>query len=262
MEFPETALQGLMTPTATHGGRGLSDTTRRPAGFFMPARQKGARMSLTTCLVVMLGGTIGTLARYVVSVLALPIIRELPWGTIAINITGSFLIGFFGTLTLAHGRYPVSENIRLFVMVGFCGGYTTFSAFSLQTLDLLSSGAVGRATVNIVASVILCVAAVSVDHVVAARFNDGATEIAQVTSRRKANWHTPLYKLSLAHAKMHHGAERISIVFELRRTDRPRQGAASRKHPRHWLDLGRRARDGHVLQARVAAARQHQSGIH
>ena|SRR6516165_7626052 len=137
-------------------------------------------MSFATCLIVMIGGAIGTLARYVVGVLALPVSRELPWGTIAINITGSFIIGLFGTLTLAHGRYPVSENVRLFVMVGFCGGYTTFSAFSLQTLDLLRSGAVGRATVNVIASVILCVGAVSVGHLIAAQFNGGTTQIAQV----------------------------------------------------------------------------------
>jgi len=80
-------------------------------------------MSFTTCLLVMLGGAIGTLGRYAVSVLALPISRELPWGTITINVTGSFIIGLFGTLTLAHGRFPASENVRLFVMIGLCGGY-------------------------------------------------------------------------------------------------------------------------------------------
>ena len=79
-------------------------------------------MSLASCLVVMLGGAIGTFLRYLVSVLALPISRELPWGAMIINITGSFVIGLFGTLTLASGRFPVSENLRLFVMVGFCGG--------------------------------------------------------------------------------------------------------------------------------------------
>ena len=99
----------------------------------------------------MLGGAIGTFLRYLVSVLALPISRELPWGTMIINITGSFVIGLFGTLTLASGRFPASENLRLFVMVGFCGGYTTFSAFSLQTFDLIRSGAVTRAALNICA---------------------------------------------------------------------------------------------------------------
>jgi fluoride exporter len=138
-------------------------------------------MSFTTCLVVTIGGAFGTLARYVISVLALPISRELPWGTIAINITGSFIIGFFGTLTLAHGRYPVSENLRLFVMVGLCGGYTTFSAFSLQTLDLIRGGAMIRAGINIAASVVLCVCAVAVGHLVAAHYNGGAVQIAQET---------------------------------------------------------------------------------
>ena len=136
-------------------------------------------MSFATCLIVMLGGAFGTLARYAVSVLALPISRELPWGTIIINVTGSFLIGLFGTLTLAHGRYPVSENLRLFVMIGFCGGYTTFSSFSLQTLDLLRSGAVLRAGANILASVALCVAGVALGHALAAQMNGGAVAVAQ-----------------------------------------------------------------------------------
>jgi protein CrcB len=89
-------------------------------------------MSFTTCLLVMIGGAIGTLARYLISTVALPFSQNLPWGTIGINILGSFIIGLFGTLTLAHGRYPFSENARLFVMVGLCGGFTTFSAFSSQ----------------------------------------------------------------------------------------------------------------------------------
>ncbi len=137
-------------------------------------------MSFAACLVVMAGGALGTLARYVVSVLMAPVSRELPWGTILINLSGSFLIGFFGTLTLASGRYPVPENLRLFVMVGFCGGYTTFSAFSLQTLDLLRSGALGRATVNVVGSVVVCILAVAAGHAIAAYLNGGASQIAQL----------------------------------------------------------------------------------
>lgn len=137
-------------------------------------------MSFTTCIVVMIGGALGTFARYVVSVLALPISRDLPWGTIIINVTGSFIIGLFGTLTLAQGRYPVSENVRLFVMIGLCGGYTTFSSFSLQTLDLMRNGATVRAAVNVFASVVLCVVAVALGHVVAAYWNSGAVQVAQV----------------------------------------------------------------------------------
>src|SRR4051794_22035985 len=143
-------------------------------------------MSLVTCLVVMLGGAVGSLARYALAVLFANDIHELPLGTIGINITGSFLIGFFGTLTLAHGRFPVSENVRLFVMVGLCGGFTTFSSFSLQTLDLMRSGAVGRAAINVVASVVLCVVAVGVGHFLAAQLNDGATQIAQIAIEEDA----------------------------------------------------------------------------
>jgi fluoride exporter len=143
-------------------------------------------MSLFTCLVVMLGGAIGTLLRYLVSVLALPISRDLPWGTIIINITGSFVIGLFGTLTLASGRFPASENLRLFVMVGFCGGYTTFSAFSLQTLDLIRNGAMTRAALNIVLSIILCLSAVALGHLVGARFNGGASAVAQTEIEEEA----------------------------------------------------------------------------
>lgn len=137
-------------------------------------------MSFTNCLVIMAGGAIGTLARYLLSLAAAPISGQLPWGTIIINIAGSFIIGFFGTLTLSHGRFPVSETTRLFVMIGLCGGFTTFSSFSLQTLDLLRSGAMLRATINIVASVALCVAAVAIGHALAYSLNGGDPRIAQI----------------------------------------------------------------------------------
>lgn len=143
-------------------------------------------MSFSTCLWVMLGGAIGTLGRYLASLWALPLSETLPLATIAINVTGSFVIGFFGTLTLAEGRFPVSEDIRLFVMVGLCGGFTTFSAFSLQTLDFLRGGAVFRAAINVAASVALCVAAVAAGHYLAARFNHGATQIAQLPIEEEA----------------------------------------------------------------------------
>ena len=143
-------------------------------------------MTLTTCLLVALGGALGSLLRYALSIAALPISQTLPFGTLAINILGSFVIGFFGTLTLANGRYAVSEEARLFVMVGLCGGFTTFSSFSLQTLDLMRDGALARATINVVASVVLCIAAVAVGHAMAARLNDGATKIAQIQIEEEA----------------------------------------------------------------------------
>ena len=137
-------------------------------------------------LLLAAGGALGTLARYGIGVWAAPISQNLPWGTIIINIAGSFVIGFFGTLTLAHGRYPVSETIRLFVMVGFCGGFTTFSSFSLQTLELLRGDAIGRAMTNILVSVTLCICAVAAGHALASRLNGGAVAIAQTQAEDEA----------------------------------------------------------------------------
>ena len=143
-------------------------------------------MSFTTFLFIVIGGAIGTLARYLISVAALPFSQNLPWGTIWINIIGSFVIGLFGTVTLAHGRFPVSENARLFVMVGLCGGFTTFSSFSLQTLDLMRSGATVRAAINVIASVVLCLAAVAAGHLIAAYFNGAASQIVQLDIEKDA----------------------------------------------------------------------------
>jgi CrcB protein len=143
-------------------------------------------MSLSTCLLSMLGGAIGTFARYLISVLMSAAPHEFPWSTIAINISGSFIIGFFGTLTLASGRFPVPENVRLLVMVGLCGGFTTFSSFSLQTFDLLRSGFFLRAAANVVGSVVLCICAVAIGHAIAAHFNGKATEVAQISAEEES----------------------------------------------------------------------------
>jgi CrcB protein len=113
---------------------------------------------------VTVGSALGGLLRYAITRLTISISTGVPFGTILINVLGSFVIGYFGTLTLHSGRYPVSENVRLFVMVGLCGGFTTFSSFSLQSFDLARSGAWGRALANIVLSVVLCLAAVAAGH--------------------------------------------------------------------------------------------------
>ena len=125
------------------------------------------------------GGALGSVARYWVAVWAAPLSRSMPWGTVGINVAGSFVIGFFGTLTLAGGRHPAPEWVRLFVMVGICGGFTTFSSFSLQTLDLLRAGAWNRALLNVGASVVLCLLAVAAGHGAAAWLNPGMAAVAQ-----------------------------------------------------------------------------------
>ena len=103
------------------------------------------------------GGALGSMARFwlagAVAALSGP---QFPWGTLLINIIGSFVIGWFGALTGGSGSLSVPGDIRLFVMVGVCGGFTTFSSFSLQTLELLQSGEILRAGGYIVGSVVLC----------------------------------------------------------------------------------------------------------
>ena len=138
-------------------------------------------------LAVAMGGALGSVARYWVAVWAAPVSRFLPVGTMGINIAGSFIIGFVGTLTLAAGRHPAPEWARLFVLVGICGGFTTFSSFSLQTLDLLRAGAVWRAVLHIGLSVVLCLAAVAAGHSLASTLNGGAVEVAQTVVEEDAS---------------------------------------------------------------------------
>ncbi|MGA7711722.1 MAG: fluoride efflux transporter CrcB [Rhizomicrobium sp.] len=108
-------------------------------------------------LVVAVGGALGTISRYFVSgVVANAFGETFPWGTLIINVTGSFIIGFFATLTAPDGRLFVSGSTRQFVMTGICGGYTTFSSFSLQTLNLMRDGEWLYAGGNIAGSITLC----------------------------------------------------------------------------------------------------------
>ncbi|HEY2132775.1 MAG TPA: fluoride efflux transporter CrcB [Acetobacteraceae bacterium] len=121
-------------------------------------------------LCVALGGAIGSVGRYWTGLVAARAWGEaFPWGTMVINILGSFVIGFFGTLTLPDGPLPADANMRAFVMVGLCGGYTTFSSFSLQTLVLIKAGDWAGAVGNAVLSVLLCLAAVALGTGLAAR---------------------------------------------------------------------------------------------
>jgi fluoride exporter len=121
---------------------------------------------------IAIGSALGGSARYFVSGVVADLAGEtFPWGTILINITGSFVIGFFATITGPDGRLFVSTEVRQFVMVGLCGGYTTFSSFSLQTLNLAREGDMLRAGANIVLSVVLCLIAVWLGHIGALHLN-------------------------------------------------------------------------------------------
>jgi CrcB protein len=116
---------------------------------------------------VTLGSAIGGLLRYMLTRWTITLSMNFPYGTVLINVIGSFVIGYFGTLTLQSDRYATSENLRLFVMVGLCGGFTTFSSFSLQTFDLLRAGGWGRALANVILSVVLCLTSVAAGHMLA-----------------------------------------------------------------------------------------------
>ncbi|HKD46843.1 MAG TPA: fluoride efflux transporter CrcB [Rhizomicrobium sp.] len=129
-------------------------------------------MQLQMYLAVAIGGALGTVGRYFLSgVVANAFGETFPWGTLIINVTGSFVIGFFSTLTGPDGRLFVSGTTRQFVMVGLCGGYTTFSSFSLQTLNLMNDREWLYAGANVLGSVILCLFFVWLGAIAAAALN-------------------------------------------------------------------------------------------
>src|SRR5947209_5537029 len=113
-----------------------------------------------TWVAVALGGAIGSVGRFwltgVVTALTGP---RFPWGTLLINVLGSLVIGLVAGITLAPTRISVHPDIRIFLMTGICGGFTTFSAFSLQTLELLQSGDTIAGLGYAIGSVVLCVIA-------------------------------------------------------------------------------------------------------
>lgn len=123
---------------------------------------------MVNAFVIFLGSGLGGLARWWLSgFVAERIGQTFPWGTLLVNVSGSFAIGLFGSLTGPDGRFLVPVAWRQFFMLGVCGGYTTFSSFSLQTLNLAEAGEWLRAGANVVLSVVLCLAAVWLGHVAA-----------------------------------------------------------------------------------------------
>lgn len=110
---------------------------------------------------VIIGSAVGGMARYAVSGAVARTIGEIfPWGTLVVNVSGSLAIGIFAALTGPHGPWVGEPLPVALAMVGLCGGYTTFSSFSLQTLNLARDGEWRRVGANIVASVALCLLAV------------------------------------------------------------------------------------------------------
>ena len=109
-------------------------------------------------LAIAVGGAVGSLLRFWLSsgVYALAG-RGFPWGTMAVNLLGSFLIGFLSVFMLE--RVSVGPEVRAGITIGLLGGFTTFSTFSMETINLIEQGDLLKAMLNIVVSVIACVAA-------------------------------------------------------------------------------------------------------
>ncbi len=124
-------------------------------------------------IAVALGGAIGSVLRYWFSIWLAPISRDLPWSTIVVNIIGSFAIAFFSALTIASSRFELPEIWRIAFMVGICGGFTTFSSFSMQTVDLLRLDMPGRALMNVGISLVVCFAATALGYMAAQALNRG-----------------------------------------------------------------------------------------
>jgi CrcB protein len=118
---------------------------------------------------VALGGALGSVARFALGNAAtMALGPAFPWGTLAINVLGSFVIAAFGGLAT---RWALPFEARAFVTVGICGGFTTFSSFSLQTVELAKSGHTGRAALYVAASVALCLLACTAGFVSASTLN-------------------------------------------------------------------------------------------
>lgn len=122
-------------------------------------------------VIVALGGIVGSLLRWAVG-LALPSPADaLPWGTFLANASGCLVIGFYNTFTGPEGRVFVGPRVRQFVMTGICGGYTTFSGFSLETFQFLFTGDGRPAVIYLVLSLASWLAAVWFGHVLASRLS-------------------------------------------------------------------------------------------
>lgn len=122
---------------------------------------------------IAIGGALGSVARFWFSgIVARQFGETFPWGTLLVNITGSFAIGVLAALAEPGGRHYLKPAGREFFMYGVCGGYTTFSSFSLNTLQLImQDGAWIKAGANAAASVFLCLVAVWLGYALASSFN-------------------------------------------------------------------------------------------
>jgi fluoride exporter len=124
---------------------------------------------------IFMGGGLGSLARWGASGWIGNTVGEtFPWGTLIVNVSGSFIIGLFAGATGPEGRWLVPPSFRLFFIWGVCGGYTTFSSFSLQTLNLAQEGQWVKAGGNILLSLVLCLVGVWLGYALAGMLNSSS----------------------------------------------------------------------------------------
>ncbi len=134
-------------------------------------RRTAMRDAVLVYVAVAAGAALGGTLRALVAVGAHGLASPFPWATLTVNVLGSFAIGFYGTLTAPDGRLFMSPRQRQFVMAGLCGGFTTFSVFSLETFRFAAAGRFDLAAVNAGVSVTLWLVAVWVGSALAARLN-------------------------------------------------------------------------------------------
>jgi CrcB protein len=126
--------------------------------------------TLIVYVAVAVGSGIGGAARHFCTELAARLMGEgWPWGTLAINVAGSFAIGVFAACAASGSRFADAAAVRQFAMAGLCGGFTTFSAFSLDTLHLIRDGKGLAAGANVALSIVLCLLFVGLGYALAAR---------------------------------------------------------------------------------------------
>ena len=106
---------------------------------------------LKKLLLVGLGGSIGSMARYAASLLIRS--KSFPFATLSVNVIGSFIIGLVFALSIKEAA--LSNSWKLFLATGICGGFTTFSAFSVENMELLQNGKTGMALTYIMLSIVL-----------------------------------------------------------------------------------------------------------
>ena len=122
---------------------------------------------------IALGGALGSVARFALSsFFARRFGDDFPWGTLLVNISGSFVIGVLAALSESGGKSAGAVMLQGFLVVGICGGYTTFSAFSVQTLGLMRSGHMLAAGLNVMLSVFACLVAVWLGHLLGLAFRE------------------------------------------------------------------------------------------